>query len=135
MSAATQARNTPRRDAQRVGHPTNPGTTLHAGTLVSLLASNGNAVPAGTAGSGNAVGVALRSVAGTLAREPVECERGTAFLFDNSAGADAIGRAEIGATAYIADDQTVAKTDNSGARKRAGIVLDVAAAGVWIVVG
>lgn len=70
MSAATQARNTPRRDAHRVGHPSNPGTALHAGTLIALLASNGNAVPAGTAGSGDAVGVALRSVTGTAAPEP-----------------------------------------------------------------
>ncbi|MBN5136886.1 hypothetical protein [Stenotrophomonas sp. C-A] len=135
MSAATQARNTPRREAFRVGHPTNPGTQIHSGTLIALLATNGNAVPAGTAGSGDAVGVALRSVTGTSAGEPVECERGTGFRFDNSAGADAIARADIGATAYIVDDQTVSKTDNSGARKRAGVVLDVDAAGVWIVVG
>lgn len=135
MSAATQARNTPRRDAHRVGHPSNPGTALHAGTLIALLATNGNAVPAGTAGSGDAVGVALRSVTGTAAGETVECERGTGFRFDNSAGADAIARADIGATAYIVDDQTVSKTDNNGARKRAGVVLDVDAAGVWIVVG
>ena len=54
------------------------------------------------------------------------------FKFVNG---DSIAITELGKTAYIVDDQTVAKTDNSGARKRAGVVLDVDAAGVWIVVG
>ena len=38
-------------------------------------------------------------------------------------------------TAYIVDNQTVAKTDNSAARKKAGKIIDVDANGVWVLVG
>ena len=48
---------------------------------------------------------------------------------------DAITLADIGNTAYIVDDSTVAKTDNSAARKAAGKIIDVDAAGVWVLVG
>jgi hypothetical protein len=57
------------------------------------------------------------------------------FQFANSAAADLIAKSDIGATCYIADDQTVAKTDNSAARKAAGKVIDVDAGGVWVEVG
>lgn len=134
MTAATQGRNTKRRSAERVGHPVNPGVTVHAGTLVALLLANGNAVPAGTAGSGDAVGVAQGSVVGN-GSDPVETWRAHAFQFDNSAGPDAIGRADIGGSAYVVDDQTVAKTDDDGARKLAGKIIDVDAVGVWVLVG
>ncbi len=134
MTAATQGRNTKRRSGERVGHIVNPGTTIYAGTLVALLLANGNAVPAGTAGAGNAVGVAEDTVIGD-GSALVDTWRGVAFLFGNSSAADAIGRADIGGDAFAADDQTVAKTDNSAARKVAGKVIDVDAGGVWVVVG
>lgn len=134
MTASTQGRNTKRRSATRVGHPVASGVTINAGTLVSLLTANGNAVPGGTAASGNAVGVAQDTVVGD-GTKTVEAWRGEAFHFGNSASADAITRADIGATAYIADDQTVAKTDNTGARKAAGKIIDVDASGVWVLVG
>ena len=137
MTASTQGRNTKRREATRVGHPVNPGTTIHAGTLVSLLTATGNAVPAGTAGSGPAVGVAQDTVTGAAdGSSVVDTWRGQAFQCDNSGGADAITRPSIGSTAYIADDQTVAKTDGgAGARKAAGKIIDVDAGGVWVLIG
>lgn len=136
MTASTQGRNTKRREATRVGHPVNPGATIHAGTLVSLLAATGNAVPGGTASSGPAVGVAQDTVTGAAdGSSIVDTWRGLAFQFDNSAAADAITRADISATAYIEDDQTVAKTDGSGARKAAGEIIDVDAGGVWVLIG
>ena len=137
MTASTQGRNTKRRDAIRVGHPVSSGVTIHAGTLVSLLTTGGNAVPGGTAGSGAAVGVAENTVTGTADGSAiVDTWRGQAFQFENSTSTDAITRADIGTTAYIADDQTVAKTDGgSGARKAAGKIIDVDAGGVWVLVG
>ncbi|MGH8037290.1 MAG: hypothetical protein ACREPD_06075, partial [Stenotrophomonas sp.] len=99
MTAATQGRNTKRRSGERVGHIVNPGSTIHAGTLVALLTANGNAVPAGTAGAGNAVGVAEESVVGN-GSALVDTWRGAAFLFANSAAADAVARADIGANAF-----------------------------------
>lgn len=133
MSASTQGRNTKRRDAVLVGHPVNAGATIYAGTLVALLLTGGNAVPGGTALSGNAVGVAETTVVGD-GIEVVQAHRGC-FQFANSAAADLIARSDIGANAYIADDQTVAKTDNSGARKVAGKIIDVDTIGVWVQVG
>lgn len=133
MTAANQGRNTKRRNADRVSHLVNPGTTVYAGTQVALLTANGNAVPAGTAGSGVVVGVAEETVTGNGTTR-VEASRGC-YQFANSAAADLIARADIGNTCYAADDQTVAKTDNSAARKSAGKIIDVDAGGVWVLVG
>ena len=54
------------------------------------------------------------------------------FRFNNSAGADEITRAEIGDTCYVVDDETVAKTDDTGSRSAAGAIEDVDAIGVWV---
>jgi hypothetical protein len=54
------------------------------------------------------------------------------FRFGNSASSDAIAITEIGKPCYVVDDQTVAKTDGSGARSIAGFVHDVDAQGVWV---
>lgn len=134
MTAATQGRLAPRRDGTELSLLVNPGTTVYAGTLVSPLTATGLAVPGGTAASGAAVAVAQETVTGDGTAR-VRAWRGYAWRFDNSAGADAITIANIGNTAYIADDQTVAKTDNDSARAAAGKIIDVDAAGVWVLVG
>lgn len=134
MTAATQGRLTPRRDGTELGLLVNAGATIYAGTLISLLTAGGKAVPGGTAASGAAVAVAQDTVTGD-GTATVKARRGFAWRFDNSAAADTITLADIGNTAYIADDSTVAKTDNSGARKAAGKIIDVDAAGVWVLVG
>jgi hypothetical protein len=54
------------------------------------------------------------------------------FPFANSANADAISRANIGATVYVVDDQTVALTNGTNTRSAAGRVYDVDADGVWV---
>lgn len=134
MVAATEARNTKRRDARSLSLLVNTSAKILAGTMVSLLTTGGKAVPAGTASSGAAVGVATETVTGDGVAH-VKVERGVAFQFGNSSSTDLITIADIGATCYIADDQTVAKTDNTAARKAAGKVIDVDAAGVWVLVG
>lgn len=133
MSAATAGRNTKRRNNDLVQHPVDSGKTIYAGTLVTLLASGGNAVPGGTASAGNAVGVAEDTVTGDGTAK-ITVRRGC-FQFGNSASTDLIARADIGGIAYIVDDQTVAKTDSSGTRKIAGAIVDVDSAGVWVQVG
>ena len=45
---------------------------------------------------------------------------------------DAIALTEVGKPCYVVDDQTVAKTNNAGARPVAGTVFDVDAQGVWV---
>ncbi|WP_292999583.1 hypothetical protein [Nevskia sp.] len=52
--------------------------------------------------------------------------------FANSTAADLIAKADIGASCYVVDDQTVAKTNGGGARPRAGKVFDVDEYGVWV---
>jgi predicted RecA/RadA family phage recombinase len=131
--ALSEGRNTKRRDAVHVSHPIATATTIFAGGMVTLLASGGWAVPAGTASAGACVGVAEETVvnAGSNGDESVTTRKGC-FQFLNSASTDLITRAEIGATCYIVDDQTVAKTDNSGAREAAGVIVAVDANGVWV---
>lgn len=55
------------------------------------------------------------------------------FLFANSAAGDLITIADIGKACFIVDDQTVAKTDGTATRSRAGIVDGIEANGaVWV---
>lgn len=79
------------------------------------------------------VGVALESVIGGAANgdKTVEVEFGT-YLFDNSAGADAVTVASIGKLAYVVDDETVALSSAGGTRPIAGIVREVGPNGVWV---
>lgn len=133
MTAINEGRNTKRRNADRVSHLVDPATTIFAGTLVALLTATGNAVAAGAAGSGVVVGVAEDTVTGDGTAR-LETSRGC-YQFANSAGADAITRGDIGNPCYAVDNQTVAKTDDTGARNAAGKIIDVDAQGVWVEVG
>ncbi|MCR6661832.1 MAG: hypothetical protein NVV60_01460 [Luteimonas sp.] len=133
MVAATQGRNTKRRNADQAEAVVNNGATIHAGTIVQRLTATGNAVPGGTASAGDAVGVAEHTVVGDGIRR-VKYSRGC-YQFANSAAADLIGLGDIGANCYVVDNQTVAKTDNSAARKIAGKIIDVDANGVWVEIG
>lgn len=47
------------------------------------------------------------------------------FNFNNSAAADAITQADVGKDCYWVDDQTVALTDGTGTRSRAGKIHDL----------
>lgn len=133
MSALTSGRNTARRELNHIAATVDDGSTVYAGGMITLLTADGTAVPAGTASAGNVVGVAETTVTGdgTLTVSlGIGCYR-----FDNSASTDEIKAADVGAIAYIVDDQTVAKTDNSGARKIAGAIAAVDDIGVWVQVG
>lgn len=136
MTALATDRNTRRRSGVLFSDPVAAATTIFEGALVCLNAA-GNAVPGSTATTLIARGVACARVdnsAGAAGDKLVESEAGV-FQFANSAAADEITRAEIGDTAYIVDDQTVAKTDGTSTRSAAGKIVDVDAAGVWVQVG
>lgn len=79
------------------------------------------------------VGVATETITGDGIKA-TDLERGI-FQFANSASTNLIAKADIGATCYVVDNQTVAKTDNSSARAAAGKIIDVDAGGVWVEVG
>lgn len=133
MVAATQNRNTPTRAGHLRGHPAAAGSIGFAGAIAVMNAS-GYAEPASTATGLIALGVYHEGVdnsAGADGDENAIIERGY-FRFANSSGTDEITRAAIGSACYLVDDQTVALTDGTSTRSKAGIVDDVDAAGVWV---
>jgi hypothetical protein len=57
------------------------------------------------------------------------------FLLANSTAGDAITQADVYSVCYVVDDQTVAKTDGSGTRSIAGVIMEVVPAGVYVSMG
>lgn len=115
--------------------PVADDAVIYAGGLVVLNA--GLAEP-GFVGLGLvAVGRAEEPVDNTNGGDGakrVKVKAGT-FRFDNGTGADTITNADIGKTAYILDDHTVARTDGAGTRSPAGRIWDGDAQGVWVIIG
>lgn len=133
MTALSAPRNTPQRVGEILAFPVAAATTIHQGSLVVLDA--GYAAPGSTATGLIAVGRAEGSATAVSAGDAqVEVRRGT-FKFANSGAGDAIAQADVGADCYIVDDQTVAKTNGTNTRSRAGKVAAVDADGVWVQIG
>lgn len=131
--ALTKDRNTKRRDGKQFNDPVAASTRIFAGSLMCLNAA-GDAVPGSVSTTLKARGVAQEQVdnlSGAAGAARIESLRGV-FAFANSAAGDQITRADIGANAYIVDDQTVAKTNGTNTRSVAGVIRDVDSDGVWI---
>ncbi|MFQ3664678.1 MAG: hypothetical protein SNJ79_01390 [Sphingomonadaceae bacterium] len=135
MVALTEDRNTPRREGLDFVYPMVANTTIFAGALVMLNAS-GQARPGAVATGQRAVGRAEeRKTNGSVAgAETIRVTPGI-FRYANSAAADEIVQADVGANCFIVDDQTVAKTNGSNSRSVAGTVMSVEPAGVWVKIG
>ena len=127
MAALTQDRPTPEREGRMVSDPLADGVTLYAGGMY-VLDGDGNATPATAAATTPVRAVALARASQPHGDQRVDGALGV-FRFDNDG--DAITRADIGATVYVVDDQTVAKTGTA----KAGVVVDVDEAGVWVRIG
>jgi hypothetical protein len=137
MAALSAARNTVKRATLAREVPTDYGqltnTVIYAGALVALTAA-GYLTPGAAATTLKPVGRANETKDATgiaSGAQTVSVEAGI-FAWANSSAGDAITIADIGNVCYIVDDQTVAKTDGSGARSAAGIVFDVDSDGVWV---
>lgn len=133
MAALTAPRRTREREGTFRQPPVKAATRIWQGSMVAIDAT-GYAVPAATATTLKIIGRAEDTVdnsAGGNGDLRVKVTRGI-FCWGNSAAGDAIALADIGATAYAVDDQTVAKTDGSAARSAAGRIYDVDADGVWV---
>lgn len=133
MAALTTDRNTPRRDGNVIEPPVGAAAKIFAGALVAINAT-GFAVRGATATTLKGAGVALHRADNTGGADGdirVEVSKLPA-RFGNSTSTDAITLAEIGTDCYIVDDQTVAKTNGTNTRSRAGKVFDVDADGVWV---
>lgn len=133
MAALAAARNTPAAlgDIRRVPLPANG--IVYQGGMVQINAA-GYAAAASATAANVTIGRAeatVNNAGGVNSALSVDVRRGI-FRFANSAAGDLIARTEIGKTVYVVDDQTVAKTNNAGARPAAGICFDVDAQGVWV---
>lgn len=134
MTATTEERNTIRRDGVDFSFPVGASKKVLTGTLVVLDGTTGFAEMATTATAKVCVGVAQATVDntdGSAGDVAVPVRRGL-FRFANSTTTDEIKRADINATCYLVDNQTVAKTHATNTRSAAGIVRDVDATGVWV---
>ena len=127
MTALTKDRPTPERDGRRVSDPIASGATLYAGGMY-VLDSDGNATAATAAGDTPVRAVAIARASKTVGDIRVEGALGV-FCFANDG--DAIKRTDIGKSAYVVDDQTVAAAGTA----KAGTVVDVDEAGVWVRIG
>lgn len=133
MTALTSDRATARRIGTRLNLPMAANAVLYVGALVCINTS-GFAVRGATSTTLKGVGVAQQrqdNTGGADGALSVEVDRSGVWRFANTAG-DLVTLADIGASAYIVDDQTVAKTSGTGTRSIAGKVVDVDALGVWI---
>lgn len=135
MAALSTDRNTPARSGADYSHPVKADTVVYAGSLVVLDA--GYAAPGKTATGLVAAGRAdehADNSGGANGDVAVKVRKGV-FRFENSADTDEIARSDIGSDCYIVDDQTVAKTDATSTRSKAGVIDDVDDAGVWVRIG
>lgn len=130
MTGLTKDRITPYREGTLYSDPVAAGAVIYAGALVVLNASR-DAAPGSTATGLIARGAAQEHVdsTGGLAGEKRITSRAGVFRFANDG---TITRADIGATAYIVDDQTVADNDATGTRSAAGPIVDVDGDRVWV---
>lgn len=118
--------------------PVADNVKIYQGALV-VKDSAGRAKPAVTATGLIAVGIALKDYDNTVAGHAagafdVEIRAGV-FPFVNSASGEALAQADVFNTCYAVDDQTVSKTDGSGAQSAAGKVTLVNEGGdglVWV---
>lgn len=128
MTSATASRQTPGRVPGIRYFTSDAAGFGYLGCMVQLNAA-GLLVDASATAANITVGVAHFDF-GASQGVSVDCSQ--VYPFVNSAGADAIAVTDIGKPAYVVDNQTVAKTSNSGARPVAGTIYDVNEYGVWI---
>lgn len=131
MVALISERDTPQRDGRDGVVQAAAAKIFYAGAILALDAG-GKGTPGATSATLKGLGRVKRTVtSGAADVVLVEYERGV-FRFANSDGADAITAVDIGASAYMVDDQTVAKTSGTNTRSIAGVIRDVDAQGVWV---
>jgi hypothetical protein len=137
MAALTAAKPNPSRVSSGplstdIHAPMATGVTIYAGALVSVAAT-GYARPARTSTTDLVLGVAqeTKANAGADGAASIAVKRGV-YKFANSAAGDAISAAHVGRDVFIVDDQTVAATNGTNTRVRAGKCVGVDSDGVWV---
>ncbi len=131
--ALTADRATRRRTGDVFSFPVEGTKKCFTGGIAVINAA-GYCEPGTAATAKKAVGVFQETVDNTNGADgavAVSVRKGVWHFLNSSAG-DAITLADVNASCYIVDDQTVAKTDGSASRSVAGKIVDVDAAGVWV---
>lgn len=130
MAALTKDRKTDFRAGVDFSDPAEADAVVYVGAVVCLNAA-GNAVPGSADNTLKVRGVARERVdntGGAAGDLQVPTQKGLhKFANDGT-----ITRADLEASAYIVDDQTVADNDNAGARPLCGVIKDVESDGVWV---
>ncbi|UZR27473.1 hypothetical protein [Methylococcus mesophilus] len=135
MTALAAERNTKERIGDVFDLPVKANTKCYLGGLAVIDA--GYAAPGRTATTLVAAGRFEESVdntGGAAGDKKARVKRGI-YKFANSAAGDLIAQADVGADCYIVDDQTVAKTNGTNTRSRAGQIVAVDSDGVWVQIG
>jgi len=140
--ALNQPRKVQERAGTKAGHRIKSDSpTIWQGALVALKA--GEAIPAregvGADNAAKAAEVATHVVVGVAEETKTPADqtvptKATVLLLDNKSD-DLVTRSEIGKACYAFDDHTVSKTSPNNTRAKAGTVIDVEDAGVWVRVG
>ncbi len=136
MTALAAGRNSPEAVGQLYVLPVAAATLIYAGALVALNAT-GWLTKGAASTTLKQFGRAEKTVDNTLgANGALSCEVKTGiFRWANSSAGDLIALTEVGSDCYLVDDQTVAKTNGTATRSRAGKVVFVDASGVYVQMG
>ncbi len=133
MAALATDRNTAQMSGEVLVMPVAATMLIYAGALVALNAT-GYVSKGITATTLKPLGRAEERVdnsAGAAGAKSITVRTGV-FVFANSSAGDLITIADIGADCFIVDDQTVAKTNGTSTRSRAGKIVNVVAVGVHV---
>lgn len=133
MTALSAERNTRLRKGDTRVEGLAASVKVFAGSLVMRNAAGyltKGATATGCAGVGRAE-CTVDNSAGAANALTLDYRQGI-FLFANSGAGDLITIADIGKLCYIVDDQTVAKTDGTATRSRAGLIDGIESNGVWV---
>lgn len=135
MAALSAERNTKERAGEVLELPVKASTKCYQGGLAVIDA--GYAAPGRTGTGLIAVGryeQTFDNSAGAAGAIKARVKQGM-FKFANSSAGDLIAQASVGADCYIVDDQTVALTNGTSTRSRAGKIVAVDSDGVWVQLG
>jgi hypothetical protein len=128
----TNERNTVMRDGDIVVAPVAADKKIFAGALTAISAT-GYATPGATATDLRVAGRAEETVdntGGSAGDKTITIRRGV-FMYKNDS-VDPVAAANRFSDCYIVDDETVAATNGTNTRSKAGKVIEVSSDGVWV---
>lgn len=139
MAATTAARPTKQRNtAEPILYEFDPfsvaaSVKCNSGAIAAVDTS-GNIRPGRTSTTDRVLGVfcgEADNTSGIAGAITARVKRGI-YQFANSTAGDLIAAKDIGADCFCVDDQTVALTNGTSTRVRAGRIVGVDSAGVWV---